>query len=213
MQWCVEMISNLKNPRIIGITGGIAMGKTTVSTYLETQHHLTVLDADLDARDAVLPGSPVLANLIDRYGPTILLPDGTLDRPALGAKIFTDPAERHWVESQIHPFVKEKLIQNRDRALQAHPDRPVILVIPLLFEAEMTELVTEIWVIYCQRDDQLHRLMTRSGLTSPEAEARICSQLDIQVKCDRATWVIDNSSTVVDLYAQIDRALNLGATR
>ncbi len=203
----------LRSNRIIGITGGIAMGKTTVSTYLETHHGLTVLDADLYARDAVLLGSPVLASLVDRYGPQLLLPDGTLDRPALGKIIFTDPTERHWVEAQIHPFVKEKLIYNRDRALHAYPDRPVILVIPLLFEAEMTELVTEIWVIYCQRDDQLHRLMTRSGLTSPEAEARMRSQLDIQVKCDRATWVLDNSTTLVDLYAQIDRALNLGATR
>jgi dephospho-CoA kinase len=208
-----EPTHSLGSNRIIGITGGIAMGKTTVSTYLEMHHHLTVLDADLYARDAVLPGSPVLANLVDRYGPQILLPDGHLDRPALGAKIFTEPTDRHWVESQIHPFVKEKLIYHRDRALQAHPDRPVILVIPLLFEAEMTELVTEIWVIYCQRDDQLQRLMTRSGLTSAQALDRIHSQLDIQVKCDRATWVLDNSTTVVDLYAQIDRALNLGVTR
>ncbi len=200
-------------PRVIGITGGIAMGKTTVSTYLETCHGLTVLDADRYARDAVLPGSDILANLVDRYGPQIQLPDGTLDRPALGSIIFTHPAERHWVESQIHPFVKEKLIQNRDRALQEHPDRPVILVIPLLFEAAMTELVTEIWVIYCQRDRQLHRLMTRSGLTSAQALDRMRSQLDIQVKCDRATWVLDNSTTLVDLYSQIDRALNLGATR
>ncbi len=207
------MIPDVKTPRIIGITGGIAMGKTTVSTYLETQHHLTVLDADRYARDAVLPESQILANLVDRYGPNLLLPDGTLDRPALGAKIFADATERRWLESQIHPFVKEKLIQTRDRALQAQPDRPVILVIPLLFEAEMTELVTEIWVIYCQRDRQLHRLMTRSGLTSAQALDRIRSQLDIQVKCDRANWVLDNSSTLEDLYAQIDRALNLGATR
>jgi dephospho-CoA kinase len=203
----------LKSARVIGITGGIAMGKTTVSTYLENHHGLTILDADRYARDAVLPGGPILASLVDRYGPHILLPNGTLDRPALGSKIFTNPTERHWIESQIHPFVKEKLIQQRDRALQDHPDRPVILVIPLLFEAEMTELVTETWVIYCQRDDQLQRLMTRSGLTSAQALDRICSQLDIQVKCDRATWVLDNSSTVEDLYSQIDRALNLGATR
>jgi dephospho-CoA kinase len=207
------MIPDVKKTRIIGITGGIAMGKTTVSTYLETQHHLTVLDADLYARDAVLPGSPVLATITDRYGPQILRPNGILDRSALGTKIFADAAERRWLESQIHPFVKEKLIQNRDRALQDHPDRPVILVVPLLFEAEMTELVTEIWVIYCQRDRQLHRLMNRSGLTSEQALDRIRSQLDIQVKCDRANWVLDNSSTVEDLYSQIDRALNLGATR
>ena len=197
------------NHRTIGITGGIAMGKTTVSTYLESHHRLTVLDADRYARDAVLPGTQAIAAIIDRYGPTILLPDGTLDRPALGSKIFTDPAERCWVESQIHPFVKAKLIQNRDRALQDYPDRPVVLVVPLLFEAEMTDLVTEIWVIYCSRDRQLQRLMTRSNLSEQQALDRMSSQMDIQTKCKNATWILDNSTQVAELYAQIDRAIGI----
>ena len=194
--------------RTIGITGGIAMGKTTVSTYLETHHHLTILDADMYARDAVLPGTRAIAAIVDRYGSAILLPDGTLDRPALGTKIFTDPAERRWVEAQIHPFVRSQLIQNRNRTLQEFPDRPVVLVVPLLFEAEMTDLVTEIWVIYCSRDRQLQRLMTRSNLSEEQAQDRISSQMDIQTKCKNATWVLDNSTQVADLYAQIDRAIS-----
>ena len=201
-------MSNTLNPRTIGLTGGIAMGKTTVSNYLETHHHLTVLDADIYARDAVVPGTWAIAAIIDRYGPTILLPDDTLDRPALGAKIFTDPAERRWVEAQIHPFVRMKLIQNRDRSLQEFPGQPVVLVVPLLFEAEMTDLVTEIWVIYCSPDRQLQRLMTRSNLSEAQAQARISSQLDIQIKRSKATWVLDNSTQVADLYAQIDRAIS-----
>ena len=196
------------NHRVIGITGGISMGKTTVSTYLETHHQLTVLDADIYARDAVVPGSQAIAAITDRYGPTILLTDGTLDRPALGTRIFTDPAERRWVEAQIHPFVRMKLIQNRDRALQESPDRPVVLVVPLLFEAGMTDLVTETWVIYCSHDRQLQRLMTRSNLSEAQAQDRISSQLDIQIKCSKATWVLDNSTQVPDLYAQIDRAIS-----
>ena len=198
----------MKNDRIIGITGGIAMGKTTVSNYLETHYQLTVLDADSYARDAVVPGTQAIAAITHRYGPSILLPDGTLDRAALGAKIFTDPAERRWVEAQIHPFVRRKLTQNRDRALQEAPDRPVVLVVPLLFEAEMTDLVTEIWVIYCSRDRQLQRLMTRSNLSETQAQNRILSQLDIEIKCSKATWVLDNSTQVTDLYAQIDRAIS-----
>ena len=201
-------MSNTLNPRTIGITGGIAMGKTTVSNYLETHHHLTVLDADIYARDAVVPGTWAIAAITDRYGPTILLTDGTLDRPALGTRIFTDPAERRWVEAQIHPFVRMKLIQNRDRALQESPDRPVVLVVPLLFEAGMTDLVTETWVIYCSHDRQLQRLITRSKLSEAQAQDRISSQLDIQIKCSKATWVLDNSTQVADLYAQIDRAIS-----
>ena len=196
------------NHRVIGITGGISMGKTTVSTYLETHHQLTVLDADIYARDAVVPGSQAIAAITDRYGPTILLTDGTLDRPALGTRIFTDPAERRWVEAQIHPFVRMKLIQNRDRSFQEFPGQPVVLVVPLLFEAGMTDLVTETWVIYCSHDRQLQRLMTRSNLSEAQAQARISSQLDIQIKCSKATWVLDNSTQVVDLYAQIDRAIS-----
>ena len=184
------------------------MGKTTVSNYLETHHHLTVLDADIYARDAVVPGTWAIAAIIDRYGPTILLPDDTLDRSALGTRIFTDPAERRWVEAQIHPFVRMKLIQNRDRALQESPDRPVVLVVPLLFEAGMTDLVTETWVIYCSHDRQLQRLMTRSNLSEAQAQDRISSQLDIQIKCSKATWILDNSTQVADLYAQIDRAIS-----
>ena len=198
----------MKNDRIIGITGGIAMGKTTVSTYLESRHCLTVLDADIYAREAVVPGTQAIAAITHRYGPSMLLPNGTLDRAALGTKIFTDPAERRWVEAQIHPFVRMQLIQNRDRSLQASPDRPVVLVIPLLFEAEMTDLVTEIWVIYCSSDRQLQRLMTRSNLSEAQAQSRISSQLDIQVKCSKATWVLDNSTQVADLYSQIDRAIS-----
>ena len=194
--------------RVIGITGGIAMGKTTVSNYLESRHGLTVLDADLYARDAVVPGTQAIAAITDRYGPSILLSDGTLDRAALGTKIFTDPAERLWVEAHIHPFVRMKLIENRDRALQASPDRPIVLVVPLLFEAEMTDLVTETWVIYCSRDRQLQRLMTRSNLSEQQALDRISSQLDNQIKCSKATWVLDNSTQVADLYAQIDRAIS-----
>ena len=192
----------------MGLTGGIAMGKTTVSNYLETHHHFTILDADIYARDAVVPGTWAIAAIIDRYGPSILLPDGTLDRPALGAKIFVDPAERRWVEAQIHPFVRMKLIQNRDRSLQEFPGQSVVLVVPLLFEAEMSDLVTETWVIYCSPDRQLQRLMTRSNLSEAQAQARISSQLDIQIKCSKATWVLDNSTQVENLYAQIDRAIS-----
>lgn len=193
--------------RTIGLTGNIAMGKTMVSNYLADRHGLTVLDADQYARQAVQPGSEILQRIIDRYSATILLPDGSLDRAKLGQIIFQDAQERQWLEAQIHPFVRSHMLQDRDRALQANPDAPVILVIPLLFEAGLTQLVTEIWVVTCPADQQLARLIQRNQLSPLEAEARIASQMPIGEKIAQADVVLDNSSTAEYLLAQVDRAL------
>ncbi len=190
---------------IIGITGGIAMGKTTVSQRLESHHGLKVLDADVYAREAVAIGSPVLEAIVDRYGSELLLPDGQLDRAALGRIVFADTTERTWLENQIHPEVRRRM--QADTVTFSQEDRPIIWVVPLLFETAMTEQVDEIWVIYCPRDQQLQRLCDRSSLTREEAEARILAQWDIQVKCDRADVVLDNSGPVEHLYEQIAQAL------
>lgn len=189
---------------IIGITGGIAMGKTTVSKYLEEHHGLKVLDADVYAREAVAIGSPILEAIIIRYGSKILLPDGHLDRSTLGQIIFAEPRERRWLEAQIHPEVRRRMQAETD-LLQ--PSQFIFWVVPLLFETAMTELVDQIWVIYCDRERQLQRLCDRSTLTQAEALARINAQWDIQEKCDRADVVLDNSGTVQGLYEQIAQAL------
>ncbi len=198
--------------RIIGITGGIAMGKTTVSRRLESHHGLKVLDADVYARESVAIGSPVLEAIVNRYGSELLLPDSQLDRAALGRIVFADSTERTWLETQIHPDVRRRMQADTDAILQGWREvndqvQPVIWVVPLLFETAMTELVDEIWVIYCPRDQQLQRLCDRSSLTREEAEARILAQWDIQLKCDRATVVLDNSGPVEHLYDQIAQAL------
>lgn len=193
--------------RVIGLTGGIAMGKTTVSHYLAQVHQLPVLDADLYAREATQIGSPILTAIATRYGPSILHPDGSLNRSQLGQIVFGDSQERQWLEQQIHPFVRQRLVRDRDAQLQADPYRPVVLVIPLLFEAKMTDLVTEIWVIRCPPDQQIQRLMQRDRFTPEQALSRIQSQLEIQQKCDRADVVIENTSTVESLLKQVDRAI------
>ncbi|MGV0025969.1 dephospho-CoA kinase [Phormidesmis priestleyi] len=190
-------------PRIIGLTGGIGMGKTTVSNYL-AQKHLPILDADLYAREVVQTGSPVFAKIIDRYSPKILRSDGTLDRPQLGEIIFNQPSERTWLEQQIHPYVRQILSQERDRLIQKF--ETIVLVIPLLFEAEMTDLVTEIWVVSCPPDPQIERLIQR-GLTREQAQARINSQMTIAEKCERSQVILDNSSTLENLLKQVDSAL------
>lgn len=195
--------------RLIGLTGGIGMGKTTVSDYLAQVHHLPVLDADILAREAVEPGTSVLSTIVDRYGSGILLPDGVLDRQRLGNIIFNSVPERLWLEQQIHPYVRERLEQSiytppLNNARQ-HPI--VVLVIPLLFEARMTDLVTETWVIQCPEDCQMERLMHRDQLDLQQAQARINNQMPIQKKVARADVVLDNSSTLENLYQQIDRGL------
>ena len=197
--------------RLIGLTGGIGTGKTTVSNYLARTHNLPVWDADIYARRAVEPDSPVLDTLVDRYGSELLLPDGSLDRPALGNIIFHNLTERRWVEAQIHPFVRDRFRENCD-ALRKTPspgEPTAVLAVPLLLEAEMTDLATEIWVVYCSPEQQKRRLIERHGssLTSAQIQARIDSQMPLEEKCRRADVVLDNSSTLEVLYEQCDRAI------
>lgn len=196
--------SFMSDQRIIGLTGGIATGKTTVSNYLAATHHLPVLDADIYAREAVAPASPILSFVVERYGQEILLADGTLNRQQLGNIVFNSPSERHWLEQQIHPYVRQRM----GEAMQELTQKPtIVLVIPLLFEAGLTDIVTEIWVVSCSREKQLERLMQRNNLTREQAEARINSQMPLEEKCDRADVVLDNSSTLEALLKQVDLAL------
>jgi dephospho-CoA kinase len=197
--------------RLIGLTGGIGMGKTTVADYLANTHHLPILDADLYARDAVQPASPILTELVDRYGSGILLPDGTLNRHRLGTIIFQSSAERLWVEQKMHPYVRDRFIQalHTTPLNDPHQTPTVVLVIPLLFEARMTELVTETWVVYCSFEQQLARIVQRDHLSPEEAQMRINSQMAIQRKIDRADVVLQNSTDPNALFEQIDQALAL----
>ena len=121
--------------RLIGITGGIGTGKSTVTNYLHTQHNLPIWDADIYARSAVAVGSPILQVISQRYSVEILQPDGTLDRTQLGEIIFNNPSEREWLEAQIHPYVRACFEREIDRL---QPDATAVLAIPLLFEAKMT---------------------------------------------------------------------------
>ncbi|MBD2166713.1 dephospho-CoA kinase [Calothrix membranacea FACHB-236] len=189
--------------RLIGLTGGIATGKSTVANYLASAYNLPILDADIYARDAVSVGSPILSAIAQRYGSEILLPDGSLNRQKLGEIIFHRPEERHWVESLIHPYVGDRFLQ--EIAESSAPT--IVLVIPLLFEAQMTSLVTEIWVVYCSHLQQMQRLIQRNHLSEEQAQARILSQIPIQEKIASADYVLDNSSSIETLLIYVDNAL------
>jgi dephospho-CoA kinase len=193
-------------PQVIGLTGGIGTGKSTVSDYLQSHYHLPILDADVYAREAVATDSAGLAAIVARYGTSLLAADGTLNRPRLAEIIFRQPAERQWLEGVIHPFVRQRLI-----AMQAvlYPEPIVVMSVPLLLEAKMTDLVSFIWVVFCRPEQQLQRLMVRNGLTESQAQQRIASQLPLAQKCRAANVVLDNSGSLPALYAQVDRALSL----
>lgn len=190
--------------RIIGLTGGIATGKSTVSRYLQDTHNIPVLDADIYARQAVAPGSPILQTIIHRYGDAILGPDGELDRSHLGQIVFQHQAERTWLEQQIHPHVRQCFVE----AMTTLAHSPIVVQsIPLLFEANLTDQVTEIWVVVCSPQQQQQRLIARNHLSPEQAEARIQSQMPLDTKAAQANVVLDNSGDLAYLFRQIEAAL------
>ncbi|WP_330203999.1 dephospho-CoA kinase [Cyanobacterium sp. Dongsha4] len=195
--------NNIKS-KIIGLTGGIATGKSTVSNYLRDKYCIPVFDADIFARDAVKVDSPIFVSIIERYGNDILLDNNTLNRSKLGTIIFNDIREKEWLESQIHPFV-----YNCFRSLIPTLTEEInIFTIPLLFEANMTDLVSEIWVVTCDYEQQLTRLQSRNNLSKKDAIARINSQMSLTEKVLLADVVIDNSGDLSHLLIQIDEIMS-----
>ena len=190
--------------RIIGITGGIASGKTTVAQLL-MEWGIPVADADVLAREAVRPGTKALRQICDRYGVSILDDLGQLDRQKLGEIVFERPEERRWLEKKIHPFVR---LQLELFITQLPEQSTAAIVVPLLFESGMTDLVTEIWTVTCSPKQQLDRLMHRNHLSVDRAQARIDSQWPLSEKASRSHVEIDNSGALSDTYRQAIHALN-----
>ena len=183
--------------RRIGLTGGIATGKSTVGRLLEAEG-LPVLDADHFAREVLAPGSPGAAAVLQRYGDTVRA-DGTdpewptVERGALGSIVFSDPAEKRWLEELVHPLVRQRF----DQALAELVAEPtVVLMIPLLFEAGLEGLCSEIWLVDCDEAQQLERLMQRDGLSTVEAEARINAQWPLAKKRPLSDVLIDNRVSI-----------------
>jgi len=183
----------------IGLTGGIACGKSTVAAYLQDRYGIPVLSADRYANYVL--EHLIADRVIDRFG-TAILQGGKIDRKALGRIVFSQPEERAWLESQIHPIVKELMIKD----LSAYGNQTVILEIPLLFEAKMTDLVHQIWVVSCTEATMIERLQRRNQLTIPECHDRIQAQMPLPQKCQLADVVLHNDGTLAELYQQVDKA-------
>ena len=154
------------------------------------QQGLPVLDADQFAREALTPGRPATSSVMKRYGAKVQAVGGAaVDRAALGRIVFHDPAERRWLEQLIHPIVRERF----DQALSLQADTPaVVLMIPLLFEAGLESLCSEIWLVDCDESQQLDRLITRDGLSPEAAQARIAAQWPLSRKRGLADHVLAN---------------------
>lgn len=188
----------------IGLTGGIATGKSTVSSMLIRKGALLV-DADVIAREVMLPGHPVLAEVATHFGQAILQADGQLDRKKLGEIIFNDPEERLALNRITHPAIRLEIRQQMADYETAYPERLVVVDIPLLYESELQSLFEKVMVVYVPREMQLLRLMERDGITEERAEARLNSQMDIELKKEMADYVIDNSGTLADTVEQVDK--------
>ena len=186
----------------IGLTGGIASGKSTVSDMLRELGAI-IIDTDRIAREVTTPGSPALLELNRRYGPEILNEDGSLRRDAVGRIVFNDPVERKWLERLLHPLIRvraEKLAT--EAAAAGH--RIVVFDVPLLFETGWNAWVDEVWTVYVPVDLQRRRLQRRDGYTESEIDSRLASQWPIDHKAERSDRVIDNSATLADTRRQVE---------
>jgi len=198
--------------RRIGLTGGIASGKSSVGRLLAERWGLPVLDADVYAREALAPGTPATAAVLARHGAAVQSPDPTgaasLDRAALGRIVFADSVEQRWLEQLVHPIVRRRF----DAELAGLSAAPVVvLMIPLLFEAGLEGLCSEVWLVDCNEAEQLARLMARDQCNEADARARIAAQWPLSRKRALADVVIDNRGSSETLRGELQQALGSDA--
>jgi len=190
----------------IGITGGVATGKSAVAALFHRKGAV-VFSADEAARDVLAPGSPALQQVVETFGPDYLLPDGRLDRARLGARVFSDPAARRALEAITHPRILALLRAQIEATRQQDPDALIIVEAPLLYEAGMAGWFDRIVVVAASEPTQIERLRARDGLTEEEARRRIAAQMPLAEKIARADDVIWNEGALADLESPVEAIL------
>ncbi|WP_289001431.1 dephospho-CoA kinase [uncultured Megasphaera sp.] len=193
--------------RIIGLTGGIATGKSTVVNMLRARG-AWIIDCDILAREAVAPGSSCLSDIARHFGEKALLPDGTMDRAYIGSIVFADPARKKELEGIIFPQIHKLLSERIDHFRKKDENCLIFLDMPLLYELKYTSYVDEVWLVYVDPAAQLKRLMARNQYTESEALARIHAQLPIDEKRSLAQVVIDNTGSLESTEEQVDKEWN-----
>jgi len=190
---------------ILGLTGGIATGKSTVSAMLR-ERGIPVIDADLIAREVVEPGKPAYEAIVQHFGSDIVLPNGQIDRKQLGEIVFSNEAERQKLNAIVHPEVRRLM---REQAEQAEREgAPIVFMdIPLLFESKLQHMVDKIVVVYAPASMQLTRMMERDELDEEQAKKRLLAQFPIEQKKQDADYVIDNAGTREETERQVEKLL------
>ena len=198
-------VQEMKNKStVIGLTGGIACGKSMISAYL-AQKGIPVIDGDLVARQIVEPGTKGLAQIVDTFGAEYLHADGTLNRAMLGSRVFADKEALQQLNAITKPLLLEAF-KTQINALQAHP--MIVLDVALLLEDhDYKELADQVWVVTVSPGQQLARLMKRNSYTAEEAQNRINAQMSNEERIQYVDAVIDNNGTMSETIAQVERLL------
>ncbi|HCD1808999.1 TPA: dephospho-CoA kinase [Staphylococcus aureus] len=191
-------------PKVIGLTGGIASGKSTVSELLSV-FGFKVVDADKAAREAVKKGSKGLAQVREVFGDEAIDENGEMNRRYMGDLVFNHPEKRLELNAIIHPIVRDIMEEEKQEYLKQGYN--VIMDIPLLFENELENTVEEVWVVYTSESIQMDRLMQRNNLSLEDAKARVYSQISIDKKSRMADHVIDNLGDKLELKQNLERLL------
>lgn len=191
-------------PKVIGLTGGIASGKSTVSELLSV-FGFKVVDADKAAREAVKKGSKGLAQVREVFGDEAIDENGEMNRRYMGDLVFNHPEKRLELNAIIHPIVRDIMKEEKQEYLKQGYN--VIMDIPLLFENELENTVDEVWVVYTSESIQMDRLMQRNNLSLEDAKARVYSQISIDKKSRMADHVIDNLGDKLELKQNLERLL------
>ena len=191
-------------PKVIGLTGGIATGKSTVSELL-TAFGFKVVDADIAARKAVAKGTKGLEQVRAAFGDSAITEEGEMERKYVGEIVFNHPEKRLELNDIVHPIVREIMEEEKQSYLNQGYD--VIMDIPLLFENELQNTVDEVWLVYTSESIQIERLMERNQLSLEDAKARVYSQISIDKKSRMADHVIDNLGDKLELKQNLEQLL------
>lgn len=186
--------------KVIGLTGGIASGKSTVTAFLREKGY-QVIDADAEVHDLQKKGGRLYQVLLEEFGPAILAADGQLDRVKLGQQVFADSQLRTRLSELQDQIIRQELLARRD--LLSQTEEVVFMDIPLLYELDYSGEVDEVWLVYVDERQQLARLMARNGYSLQEAENRLAAQLSLEKKKERTDKVIDNSGSLEATLAQV----------
>ncbi|MDW4402149.1 dephospho-CoA kinase [Staphylococcus saprophyticus] len=191
-------------PKVIGLTGGIASGKSTVSELLSA-HGFKIVDADIASRQAVEKGTKGLERVKEAFGEQAIDENGEMNRAYVGEVVFNQPEKRLELNEIVHPMVRE--IMEKEKAQYLSEGYHVIMDIPLLFENNLQDTVDEVWLVYTSESIQIDRLMERNNISMEEAKARVYSQISIDKKRRMADHEIDNRDTKLELKQNLENLL------